>query len=304
MRQLGLTFAGGGNRSFYQQGLFDVWGDKLWPHVAAVAGVSAGSAIATLMLSGRADQARQHWDVLRRDIHKNLDVTRLLRGQPLAPHGRIYHSTMCHAFENGGLEAIRALPFPVFILCAIPPSKLPIALSTWLGLLGYAVEKKLDPRKLHPKAGHRLGFRPLLVDARTCSTPRELADLVLASSATPPFTPVGSFDRQRLLDGGLIDNAPAEQLERQHSITRNLVLLTRPYPEGVTGVRGRRLYLAPTGPVPVSRWDYTHRAPIDQTRALGREDAARHALTLDRWLNEVASPPSLHARVGSVALQG
>lgn len=290
MRQLGVTFAGGGNRSFYQQGLFDVWGDKLWPHVGAVAGVSAGSAIATLMLSGRSQQARAHWDELRRDIRKNLDVKRVLRGQPLAPHGRIYHSTMRHAFESGGLETIRALPFPVFVLCAIPPARMPIALSTWLGLAGYALEKKLDPRKLHPQAGHRLGFRPLFVDARTCNTPVELADLVLASSATPPFTPIGSFAQQRLLDGGLVDNAPATQLECHHSVTRNLVLLTRPYPEGVTGVRGKRLYLAPTSPVPVSRWDYTRHAPIDETRALGRDDATRHAATLDRWLTDLNVP--------------
>jgi predicted acylesterase/phospholipase RssA len=294
MRQLGVTFAGGGNRSFYQQGLLDVWGDKLWPHVGAVAGVSAGSAIATLILSGRSRQAREHWDGLRRGIQKNLDITRVLRGQPLAPHGRIYHSTMQHAFEDGGLEVIQALPFPVYILCAVPPAGMPIGLSTWLGLAGYALEKKIDPRKLHPTAGHRLGFRPLFVDARTCVTPGELADLVLASSATPPFTPVGSFAKQKLLDGGLVDNAPAEHLENHHRVTRNLVLLTRPYPEGVTGVHGSRLYLAPTAPVPVSRWDYTERAPIDETRELGRADARHHGATLDAWLGEFTTSSLQH----------
>src|SRR5688572_22081861 len=102
MRNLGLTFAGGGNRSFYQQGLVEAWGERLWPRVAAVSACSAGSAILVLLLSGRRDQARSHWDGLRKGITKNVDLRRALRGEPIAPHGPIYRSTVVHALIDGG----------------------------------------------------------------------------------------------------------------------------------------------------------------------------------------------------------
>ncbi|MEY4511182.1 MAG: hypothetical protein RLZZ450_3304 [Pseudomonadota bacterium] len=44
MRDLGLTLAGGGNRSFYQQALLEAWGDQLWSRVATVSCASAGAA--------------------------------------------------------------------------------------------------------------------------------------------------------------------------------------------------------------------------------------------------------------------
>jgi predicted acylesterase/phospholipase RssA len=284
MRDLGLTLGGGGSRSFYQIGLLEAWGDKLWPRVAAVASVSAGAAIATMLVSGRLGAARSHWDGLRTGLRKNLDPRRPLRGEPLAPHGRIYRSTVLHALEEGGLEAVQSAPFPIYVLCAEPPARLPITAATWLGLGAYALEKKVDPRRLHPRAALGLGFRPLVVDARLARTANELADLVLGSSSTPPFTPVGVVNGRRVLDGGIVDNAPADLAEEHPDVRKNLVLLTRPYPKGVGGARGRRLYIEPSRPVPVDRWDYTEQAPIDETLRLGLDDAARYTALLDAWL--------------------
>ena len=284
MRDLGITLAGGGNRSFYQQALLEAWGDQLWPRVAGVSCASAGAAIVTLVLAGRASQARTHWDSLRHGITKNLDPARLLRGETLAPHGAIYRSTIVHALEQGGLERLRAVPFPVLVLCAAPPARLPTSMATWLGLGAYALEKRLSPELLHPRAGARLGFREFVFDARDCQTPDELADLVLASSSTPPFTPVGNFRGQRLLDGGIIDNAPAFLVERLAGVQKNLVILTRPYPVGVTGQRGARLYLEPTAAIPIHRWDYRESADVEATLALGRRDAQSFAPALTSWL--------------------
>jgi predicted acylesterase/phospholipase RssA len=285
MRDLGLTLAGGGNRSFYQQGLLEEWGEALWPRVAAVSTVSAGAAIAVLMLSGRAAPARAYWDSQRRGITKNLELGRALKRQPVAPHGPIYRSTIVHAMERGGLDRLKSQPFPIYVLCARPPEGLPVELSTWIGLGAYSLERQLRRRSLHPRAGHLLGFRELVCDARDCTTGEQVADLVLASSATPPFTPLGNFRGTPLIDGGLVDNVPAFLAEREPAVKRNLVLLTRTYPRGVTGAFGSRLYLAPSERVPVQRWDYTEGAPIEETLALGRRDAQRFAPQLDAWMS-------------------
>jgi hypothetical protein len=209
---------------------------------------------------------------------------RLLRGESLAPHGAIYRSTLVHALGEGGLQRVRAVPCPIQVLCSIPPRRVPRGLATWLGLGAYSLEKLFDPLRLHPRIGRRLGFREFVFDARGCHSAEELADLILASSSTPPFTPTGRFRGRWLLDGGIIDNVPASIAEREHGVQRNLILLTRPYPLGVTGLHGKRFYLEPSGPVPIDRWDYREIARVEATLELGRADADLYADRLEAWL--------------------
>jgi len=283
-RDVALTFAGGGNRSFYQLGLMLQWGERVWPRLASIGACSAGACVATLWLSGRESVARAFWHKRRMGVHKNLDWTALLRGRNPAPHGPIYRDTMLCAYAEGGLERIAAQPFPIYVLAAAFPRALPGSLGVLVGLGAYSLEKRLRPEMLHPSLGRRVGFRSVLVDARTCQSPEELADLVIASSATPPFTPVGSFRGQALLDGGMIDNVPADAAETVGPVRSNIVILTRRYPEDVLGLRGRRLYLAPSEPVPIHRWDYTRPELVDATLALGERDAVLYRPFLERAL--------------------
>lgn len=273
---LALTFAGGGNRAFYQVGLLERWWDRLAPHVTAVAGCSAGASMAVIWLTGRQAETHAYWLGRRAGVTRNFAWDQLLRGRRPTPHEPIYRATLRTALAEGGFERIRALPFPILILTASFPRYLPVPVATVLGMTAYSLERQLNEGTLHPRGGRRLGFAPVLVDARTCADPEELVDLVVASSATPPFTAIGRFRGQRLLDGGMVDNAPAFAAETVEGIRRNLVLLTRPYPPASIGRRDRRLYLAPTRPVPINRWDYTSRERVEATIALGREDAERH----------------------------
>ena len=139
------------------------------------------------------------------------------------------------------------------------------------------------PHPFLPKAV--LGFTPAVVDARVCESPEELADLIMASSATPPFTPVGEFRGHKLLDGGLVDNAPAFVAERHAEVTRSVVMLSRKYHPSVLGVRGSRLYLAPMQQPPIGRWDYTQPHLLDETVALGEREADMQRPQLDAYLN-------------------
>src|SRR4051812_35296517 len=112
-RDLAITFAGGGNRAFYQLGLMRRWAPELLPRVAAIAAVSAGACVATFMLSERADEAGEFWRERRRHVTKNFEWSKLLRGERPAPHAEIYRATLLHAFAEGGLERVRRQPFPI-----------------------------------------------------------------------------------------------------------------------------------------------------------------------------------------------
>ena len=51
------------------------------------------------------------------------------------------------------------------------------------------------------------------------------------------------------------------------------------------GQLGKRLYLAPTRPVPTHRWDYTRPELIRETIELGASDAALHWPAVERFLS-------------------
>lgn len=282
-RDLALTFAGGGNRSFYQLGLLSRWQDVLLPRTAAIASVSAGACVIATLLSGRRDEARRYWLSRAQGITRNFDWSKLLRGERPAPQGEIYRETLLVTFADGGLERIRAQPFPIYVLAAAFPWLLPHTLSIALGIGMYSAERSIR-RAPHPKSPAWLGFTPVAIDARVCETAEELANLILASSATPPFTPIGEFRGMRLLDGGMIDNAPAYLAERHAEARHSIVFLSRPYHPSVLGVQKHRLYLAPTQPTPINRWDYTRPHLLDETVAMGEREAVIHQPLLDTYL--------------------
>jgi predicted acylesterase/phospholipase RssA len=285
MRDLALTLAGGGNRAFYQLGLLNRWWPDLGARVGVLSACSAGACVAVMLLSGRREETFEFWYRRRAHVTKNLDWSKLLRGERPAPHFPIYRDTLLFALAEGGLERLRAQPFPIYALVAVPPVGLPVPLAVPIGLGLYSLERWLRPGRLHPGLGRRIGFEPVAKDLRTLETPEAVADLVLASSATPPFTPVGQVDGRPVLDGGLVDNAPAFLAERVGEWRGHLVVLNRPYPASVMGRRGGRWYLCPSVPTPADRWDYTRPERITETMLLGERDADRRRAAFEAWLS-------------------
>lgn len=255
------------------------------PRIAAVASVSAGACVIATFLSGRRDEARRFWLDRARGITSNFDWRKLMRGERPAPQGEIYRETLMVTFADGGFERIRQQPFPIYVLAAEFPLLMPRLLSVALGIGMYSMERTVR-RAPHPVSPRWLGFTPVAVDARLCESAEELATLILASSATPPFTPIGNFRGLRLLDGGMIDNAPAFMAEQRHPEARkSIVLMSRPYHPSVMGIQGTRLYLAPTRPPPIGRWDYTQPHLLEETVAMGEREAAIHQPLLDQYLS-------------------
>lgn len=285
-RDLAITFAGGGNRAFYQMGLMRRWYEGLLPRVGCLATCSAGACVAALLLSGREAEVGEFWRERSRGVTKNFEWRRMLSGKRPTPHEPLYRDMLLYAFSSGGLERIRSQPFPVLVLTAAPPRGLPAFAAVMLALFTYKLEQRLREGMIHPTYGRRAGFDALVFDARDCRTPEELTDLIIASSATPPFTSVGKYGGRRLLDGGVVDNVPAFLADEVPGIKRNLVMLTRPYPAGVTGRQGPRLYVAPREPLPVERWDFTRPDLLEATVAVGERDAGRHDSMLREFLSD------------------
>jgi predicted acylesterase/phospholipase RssA len=303
-RDLGITFAGGGTSSFYQLGLMNCWAEKLMPRVGAFATVSAGACVAAIALSGRQEEVADLWRARSRGITRNFDWRLLLRGRRPNPHESIYRALLMHAFAEGGFDRLRALNFPFFVLTTSFPRAMPAALAAAWALALHGAERVAGGESVHSNFSRKPGFAALVFDARECASPAELADLIIASSATPPFTSVGSFAGWRLLDGGLIDNAPAFLMDRVPEVRRNLVLLTRhrrpdARRNGSHSQSGdgelmslgnglNRLYVSPSEPLPLSTWDYTRPEAIFDIVALGERDAEEYGAELSEFLDTPA----------------
>ena len=290
-RDRAVTFAGGGSRTFYQLGLWTHWGSSIEPRIASVAACSAGACAATTIFSGRAEETVEFWKVRRRHIDRNFEWEKLLSGRNPLPQYPVYRDTLLFAYGNGGLDRIRALPFPLLITVSQFPKRLSAGLGLALGLCAYALERRFRPESVHATFPRKVGFAPFAVDARACESPEELAALVLASSATPPLTPIGRFRDGAYLDGGFVDNAPAELAESADGVVRNLVLLTRSYATLPSSPSNARVYVAPSTPVPVRKWDYANQDLVEATFELGVRDAETHAPALARFMDD-----SVHTR--------
>jgi hypothetical protein len=84
----------------------------------------------------------------------------------------------------------------------------------------------------------------------------------------------------------MIDNAPAFIAEQHAEARRSIVFLSRPYHPSVLGIQqdGRRLYIAPSQPTPIGRWDYTQPHLLDETVAMGEREATLHDPLLQAYL--------------------
>ena len=288
MRDLGLVFAAGGNRSFYQLGLMRGWRGLLLPRTAVIAACSAGACMAVLSLTGREAEAEEFWKRRREGLDKNFDWRRLLSGRRPTPHEEIYRETLLCAFGGGGFERVRSQPFPVYVLTTGYPKVLPPILAALLGLCAYKLDGR-HARGRRPEApfARRAGFTPVAYDVRACDSPETLADLIIASSSTPPFTAVGKVSGRRLLDGGIIDTAPVFLAESVPGVRRKVVLLTNPRPADAPGAGPDFLYAAPETALDVDTWDVTRPERIEETILRGERDAARLRPALEEFLRAV-----------------
>ena len=283
-RDVAITFAGGGNRAFYQLGLLHYWGERLRPRLGGVAACGVGACVALVWLTGRETQTLRFWRARRQGVRGRFEVGRLLRGKRPDPRPDIYRDTLMCAFSEDGLPKVRALPFPVLVTTAVPPRLLPARVGSVLGIAAKTFEQRLRKDAVHPVAGRSLGFRSHVVDARDCQSPQQLTDLIIASSTAPSLVRSERFGGRRLVDGGLVDDVPASVADSIAGVRRNVVLLTRRYPASKVGDKGNRLYVAPSGPSPMRRGEHARAELVDRIIEQGERDAEVHGRALRRFL--------------------
>ncbi|MBI4773046.1 MAG: patatin-like phospholipase family protein [Deltaproteobacteria bacterium] len=266
-----VVFAGGGNRCIWQAGFWEVVAPALQLEPKVVAGASAGAHTACVIFAGRSEFSKAYLNQITTDNRSNFRFSNLTKGKRPFPHYDMYRRSILTIFDEEAFSRLKRGP-EIRVLLACPPRWAGSLGGVMLGFLSYAFEKRITA-PLHPKLPAALGFRPEIVPVSTCRNPEELADLILASSCTPPVLPPMRRNGRPVLDGGLVDNVPVVAINPWELPT--LVLLTRRYaPAKLHGYHGRT-YVQPSEPVPVSKWDYTDPEGLEITYDLGRRDGER-----------------------------
>ena len=260
------VFAGGGNRCFWQAGFWTEAAPRLGLAPSRVAATSAGAAIACVVLAGRAGEGLAYFKSAVAANPRNAYPGNVFHGRPVFPHAAMYRRALLALIDAEALARLHAGPELL-----IPVTRAP----RWLGVrVAFAVAGLADALEhvgrpsVHPRLARRLGFAAEHVSVRSCPSPEALADLVLASSCTPPFTPALAHGGRPALDGGIADNVPAAAVDADDGPT--LVLLTRRYLR--LPRHPARVYVQPSAPVPVSAWDYTDAEGLQAAFDLGRRD--------------------------------
>lgn len=209
-----IVFAGGGNRCWWQAGFWDVAQPALGLRPRVITGISAGAATACMLYTRDAAWVMRYYEEALRHNRKNAYWGNLFGREPVFPHYRIYRQALLDIYGE-----------PFAKLAAAPEIRIGVShVPRWLGarsavaagLVAYNIEKYVR-KTLHPTLGRTLGFRPEFVRAQACTQVEELADLILQSSCTPPFTPVLRRGGRPVLDGGMVDNVPVTRSTRRRA---------------------------------------------------------------------------------------
>ncbi len=261
-----VVFAGGGIRCFWQAGFWNEIAGPLDIHPKKIAAVSAGAAVACMLFSGHLKKTLELFKSAIMDNRRNIYPANIFREASVFPHAAMYRKVLLEVIDIKSIQRIHQGP-DIRIQITRLPRWLGPHTGVLVGLMAYQLEK-ICCRPVHPKLGRGIGFTPEIISVRDCKTPKDLADLILASSCTPPFTPVFKYNGCPVLDGGLVDNVPVNAIESAKGNT--LVLLTRSYPK-VPAI-AERTYVQPSEPISVSKWDYTNPAGLQAAFDLGCHD--------------------------------
>jgi len=263
----GAVFAGGGSRCFWQAGFWRSAAPALGLAPSAVAAVSAGASTACHIFSGEIEAAMAYYQAAHNHRAKYAPPGR----NPFLPDPtglKVYREALESVLRGEPFQRLKQGP-DLRIFMSAPPAWAKSALGVGLGYLSYSLDKSRgDP--VHHRYARKLGFRPVVGRAAQCATVSQLADLVVASSCLPPMVPWCTWDGCKVVDGGILDNAPLELMERDEWPV--LVLLTRRYPAEQLQGRPGVTYVQPSRDLAISKWEKANPHLVRESYEQGLRD--------------------------------
>ncbi len=270
-----VTFGGGGTRCFWQGGFLSAVSEDIGLSPRRIDAVSGGTMSACVYV---ADLAERLLDIMidrfsRRDW--NFDPDAITDESDVLPHHSLYREMIQTAFEDRRAhEAIAE--GPEFVVHLARPIRGLGRLGSLLtiGIYEFDLHWRSSP---HQRYAAMCGAQPLQVDARQAAREGKLVDLVVAAASVPPLFPQKTWEGRKVIDGGVIDNAPPPRCRDGET---GLILLTRRYRH--IPQRDGYVYVCPSCEIPTDKADFSDHDGVKRTWDLGCEDGHRFLESLTR----------------------
>lgn len=270
-----LVLQGGGIRCLWQAGFLSVVAPRWGRMPTKVFAVSAGAAIACAFAADRLDAGVEAFTEAVSRNPKNFYPSHLFSRKRMFPHASMYREVLAEVLTDAGMKALQQGPEVDILLCR-PPRRVSSVTATAL-LFGIGLGRRFSSSTICSILVRTGRLSPEFVSVRSCRDARDVADLVLASSSTPPFTPLMSYRGRHALDGGVLESVPMSGLLTTGS--RALVLLTGhhdrlAHPSSLPP-HPTLTHAAPSRHVEGAPWDYANPRLLDEFYSLGKEDGLR-----------------------------
>jgi len=263
-----VVCAGGGNRCWWQAGVLGVLSDAGMAQPKIVVGTSAGAAIATAWIT---ETIEHSLEACKRLYGEN---DRVFRWRPKHNEARfaqtkIYPEWINSVLSPADFEKLKGVSTRLIVAVTRPSPWLGQRLSVGIATLMYLADKCFG-KQLHPNAAKRMGLSHELFELADSPNHDQACNVLVASAAAPPFIPARYINEKIALDGGYVDSMPITSPR----LTNTLVLMSR-YRRDLPSLfeHKERTYWQPSAPVPVSTWDCTPSATVDDAYDLGVNDA-------------------------------
>jgi len=269
-----VVFGGGGTRCFWQGGFMDAARRDCGIEPKAISAVSGGTLAAVAFVTQRGPRLLEAMGEVFDRHDSNVEPSALLGPGDFLVHENVYREVVERTF--GDADAQQAVAEgPAFDVLMARPSGLGCAATIAL----YELDLKLRGSP-HTAFAQRAGAKPVEVDGRAVAREGRLVDMIVAAANVPPVFDAATWQGGRVIDGGVIDNAPPPrsplpQRSPDDTGPTTLYVLTRPYrslPKADAAV-----YACPSEDPPTFKLDFTDREGIEATWELGARDGAAFA---------------------------
>jgi len=268
-----IVFAGGGNRCWWQAGMIELLSQHACWRANRLIGVSAGAGIATAFATGRISDALSAASERFNATPRNIEWRDFFRGKRPFVLPRIYPDWIGSFLQQQDFANLKQKSFNVDVVITRPIPFVPLTLSTFIALALYSTEK-FWLKNFHARLPHHLGFRAEYLDLTASKDLNTARDLLLASAAAVPITPIYRVNNRPALDGGFYDNIPLP-LDRADD-AQTLILLTRHRADLPSIFEyQKRVYLQPAAPVAATNLDCTSGENVVKTYEQGKSEAQR-----------------------------
>jgi len=291
-KEISFALAGGGCKALFALGVgerFRNWGIK----IKEISGVSAGSAVALMILSGKEEEGIEYFEELLKRNKSNFHFNKLLKGKRPFPHENMYRRTIRYSIdfdkikESGAKIYITAVKaFPKKTTLKNFWNKLNLIPTTMKAVLLDDRDKDRGvPHSRVEKIIEKWNLREILFTEKDLSSPEITEQIILNSSSIPPVLSFQKTDGEYYLDGGLTNNLLLEPFS-------NLYKKIAVYYEGSTLV-GKDpsllkdvFLIKPKEKLPIVTFDYTNSIGARKAFEMGREEAEKNKSLIYKFLGE------------------